>query len=72
MADCVCLQGCPFFNDKMPDNSGMGAIFKKKYCQGDYDKCARYMIFKALGKNKVPENLYPNMHDQAKAVIAKG
>ncbi len=72
MADCECLKGCPFFNDKMPDDSGMGAIFKKKYCLGDFNKCARYMVFKALGKPKVPTNLYPNMHDRAKDIIAKG
>ncbi|MEW6708868.1 MAG: hypothetical protein AB1403_03515 [Candidatus Riflebacteria bacterium] len=72
MPDCVCLPGCPFFNDKMPDTEGMGAIYKKKYCQGDFEKCARYMVFKALGKGKAPNNLYPNMIDQAKAIIAKG
>ncbi|MFZ5949105.1 MAG: hypothetical protein ACOYXC_00250 [Candidatus Rifleibacteriota bacterium] len=72
MPDCVCLPGCPFFNDKMPDNEGMGAIYKKKYCQGEFEKCARYMVFKALGKGRSPNSLYPNMIDQAKAIIAKG
>ncbi len=72
MPDCVCLPGCPFFNDKMPDTEGMGAIYKKKYCQGEFEKCARHMVFKALGKAKVPANLYPNMVEQAKTIIAKG
>ena len=70
MANCECLGGCPFFNDKMPDDEGMGAIYKKKYCQGDYSACARYVIFKKLGKAAVPVNLYPNMIDKAKEIIA--
>jgi hypothetical protein len=70
MADCECLAGCLFFNDKMPDDSGMGAIFKRKYCQGNNSDCARYMVFKKLGKSAVPNNLYPNMHDRAEKIIA--
>jgi len=70
MAECECLKGCPFFNDKMPDNDGLGAIIKKKYCLGDNTGCARYMVFKKLGKPAVPANLYPNMADQAKGIIA--
>ncbi len=29
MADCECLKGCIFFNDKMKDTEGLGAMFKK-------------------------------------------
>ena len=29
MADCELLKGCLFFNDKMPEDSGMGSIYKK-------------------------------------------
>lgn len=72
MSECECLVGCPFFNDKMPENDGMGAIYKKKYCLGDNSKCARYMVFKKLGKGKSPDNLYPNMIDKANEIIKKG
>ena len=44
MTNCECLDGCPFFNDKMSDASGLGAIFKKKCCLGDNAQCARYLI----------------------------
>jgi hypothetical protein len=70
MADCECLKGCIFFNDKMKDTEGLGAIYKKKYCLGDSTQCARYMVFKKLGKPNVPATLYPNMQDRAKALIA--
>jgi hypothetical protein len=29
MADCECLPGCLFFNDKMADSTGLGKIYKK-------------------------------------------
>ena len=70
MANCECLAGCPFFNDKMPDTEGLGAMIKKKYCQGDNSNSARYMIFKKLGKAAVPANLYPNMQDRANEILA--
>jgi hypothetical protein len=70
MADCECLGGCPFFNDKMKDNDGLAWIYKRRYCQGDNTKCARYMVFSKLGKPAVPANLYPNMFEQAQAILA--
>lgn len=70
MADCECLKGCPFFNDKMKDTEGLGAIYKEKYCLNDNLKCARYMIFKKLGKSSVPIDLFPNMHDRAKNILS--
>jgi hypothetical protein len=72
MAECSLLKGCLFFNDKMPDTSGLGSMFKGRYCLGDNSKCARHMIVKSLGREKVPTNLYPNMLDQAQAIMARG
>jgi hypothetical protein len=70
MADCELLKGCLFFNDKMAPEKGVGAIFKQSYCLGDSGECARYRVAKALGREKVPQNLYPNMHERAAALIA--
>jgi hypothetical protein len=70
MADCELLAGCLFFNDKMKDTEGLGAIYKRNYCLGENSKCARYMVFKKLGKPAVPINLYPNMMDQANRIIS--
>jgi len=69
MAQCECLQGCPFFNDKMKDSDGLANMYKKKYCLADNSVCARYMIFKKMGKAAVPETLYPNMVDKARQII---
>lgn len=70
MADCVCLAGCPFFNDKMTDKNGLAAMYKRMYCQGDYTKCARFKVNEALGRENVPLDLYPNMHDRAENLIS--
>ena len=72
MADCELLKGCLFFNDKMSMEEGLGAIYKKNYCQGDNSKCARYMIANKLGREKVPIDLYPNMYDRASKIITEG
>lgn len=69
MPDCECIVGCPFFNDKMKDQQGIAAMYKTMFCQDDYLKCARYMVFKKLGKSNVPADLYPNMIDRAKKLI---
>jgi hypothetical protein len=71
MTDCPLLTGCLFFNDKMPDTSGLGAMYKKKYCQGDNSQCDMHMIVKSVGREKVPTNLYPNMLDRAQTIIAQ-
>ena len=72
MADCKLLSGCIFFNDKMSNKPGTAEIFKKKYCKGDNSECARFMVFKALGRQKVPSNLYPNQIDRVQEIIAAG
>lgn len=71
MPQCECLPRCPFFNDQMPDTSGLGAIYKKKYCLENSTTCARYMIFKRLGASSVPRTLYPNMFDQARQIVGR-
>lgn len=70
MADCVCLSGCIFFNDKMQNMPSMAHIYKDRYCRGDNTECARYMVFKALGRENVPADLYPNDVARARDIIA--
>ncbi|MCF7886154.1 MAG: hypothetical protein K9M80_06645 [Candidatus Marinimicrobia bacterium] len=70
MSECECLEGCPFFNDKMANMPGTAEMYKKKYCKGDFDNCARHMIFEKLGKPAVPGDLFPNNQDRAKRIIS--
>jgi hypothetical protein len=72
MAECVCLSGCPFFNDRMKGLEAVKDSMKKRYCLGDSSNCARYMIFKSLGKEKVPADLVPNQTERAMEIIRAG
>ena len=72
MTDCECINSCPFINDRMANEPGTAEGLKREYCQGDYTTCARFMVFKALGKPKVPVDMFPSQVDRAKKVIAAG
>lgn len=69
MATCEKLEKCPFYQGKMSMDSGLGSMYKKKYCEGDKTACARYMVATTVGPDYVTMNLYPNMVDKAKAII---
>lgn len=72
MADCECIQGCPFFNGRMAITmSAIVESMKKKYCQGSNADCARHMIARTLGKEHVPTDLIPNQVDRAKGILAQ-
>ena len=60
MPDCECLPGCPFFNDRMPMDASLAALFKRKFCLGENGQCARHMVFRRLGRDAVPADLYPH------------
>ncbi len=66
---CEKLAGCPFFNDKMSGSSATAAMLKQKYCQGDKTACARYIVSAALGKDKVPADLYPHQAERLHALL---
>jgi hypothetical protein len=69
MADCEKIQGCLFFNDKLADAPALADMMKQKYCKGDNSKCARYIVCIALGKENVPDNLFPSMLDRAEQIL---
>ena len=72
MAECEVLSACIFFNDKMANMPGTAAGYKRQFCRGDNAKCARHMVLQALGKPKVPTDLFPNQESRARKIIAEG
>ena len=67
--DCELLPTCLFFNDKMAEMPVSVEVLKRRYCQHENKSCARYMIFKALGRAHVPSNLFPTNIERAKAIL---
>lgn len=70
MPDCICIPKCPFFNDKMANRPATANLMKEKYCKGHFNECARYVIFKQLGREFVPADLFPSQSDRAKEILS--
>lgn len=66
---CENLQNCPFYNDQMSMEKGLGLLYKKRFCEGDKTLCARYNVGSTIGKQYVPADLYPNMFERAEKII---
>ncbi len=69
MAQCEKLEKCPFYQGKMSMESGLGAMYKRKYCEGNKLECARYRVATTLGPEFVTDKLYPNMDKIADKLI---
>jgi hypothetical protein len=69
MADCECLGGCDFFNDRMKSKPATADLMKRRYCKSDNSDCARYMVRQSLGKTSVPADLYPNQLERARILV---
>ncbi|GFO66165.1 hypothetical protein M1B72_01125 [Geomonas paludis] len=72
MPDCELLSGCIFFNDRMANMPSTSNVFKMMYCNDNFEGCARYIVRKELGKDAVPEDLFPNQGDRAREILGKG
>lgn len=70
MKDCEMLEKCIFFNNKMANMPSTAEVIKLRYCKGESAECARFMVCKALGREKVPAELFPNQVDMAGKIIA--
>jgi len=55
----------------MANMPGTAEIYKKKYCAGEYADCARYLVFKAIGREHVPKDLFPNQQEKVQKIIDK-
>ena len=71
MEECERLATCPFFNDKMANMPTTAENLKKRYCRGNFSDCARYIVMKKLGKEKVPADLFPHQVERAQEIIKK-
>ena len=60
MSTCDLFDSCFFFNEQLVDMPQTTEYLKEKYCRRDYRTCARYMINRAYGRDRVPRYLFPN------------
>ena len=71
MQECELIDNCPFYNGQLEGDEEQIKILKEKYCHKTYFKCARFMIFTALGRESVPKELLPHQKDKAYVLIAE-
>lgn len=71
MPHCELLDTCIFFNNQMANMPAVADLMKKRYCQSEFDDCARLRIMQALGRENVPVDLFPNQEDYAEQLISQ-
>jgi hypothetical protein len=70
MITCELQEECQFFQNKIPVMPSTSRVLKTKYCkEGACSACAIYIVFKKLGKEKVPGNLFPNQLDKVREIL---
>lgn len=69
MAECEKAQACLYSNYRLPLNLEESEKYAENYCFGDWDKCARLKLCKAIGKPNVPLDLLPDQHEIADYLI---
>jgi hypothetical protein len=69
VSKCPSFENCPFYNDKMDNKPALANMYKKNYCEGNYDGCARWKVANTLGKQAVPLDLFPNQIDRIDSII---
>lgn len=48
MADCERISNCDFFNDRLKQMPATANMFKRQYCYGNQDNCARNRVLTFL------------------------
>lgn len=67
MGRCDNLADCALFNHRMANMPMVADALKRRFCWGDWDRCARFLVHeRAL---PVPHDLYPEDVDRAARIV---
>jgi hypothetical protein len=66
---CPVLEVCRFFNDIIENVPSISETLKKQYCLGDNSECARFRIFREIGKEHLPDDVFPHEMEKAEKLI---
>lgn len=69
---CELASTCPKFNDPKSDPAEVMAIYRARYCKSRFEECARYRVFVVMGRDAVPDDMYPNDTLRARRIINEG
>jgi len=68
-AVCECFSYCGLFNSGVARLPSTSKSFQEKFCTLNHFSCARYMVYKQLGKDLIPGDLFPNERGRALKLI---
>lgn len=67
--ECPVRPECCFFAKRMALMPASAEIMIKRFCEDDYERCARYRVHQVLSSHGVPDDLYPRDTMRAKLLI---
>lgn len=70
MTECDMLPTCIFYTDRMDDMPATAELMKQQYCLGEFETCARHRVEAKLGRECVPESLFPDDSAFADRIVA--
>ncbi len=71
MEPCEYTAVCPFYAGSLSGRPDVDEM-KQNYCMSNNLRCARFVIYEALGADGVPADLYPDEKTRAYQVISEG
>jgi hypothetical protein len=71
MANCEFYDGCSFLSERLGKMPRIAGLYRMQFCEGNCTSCARYMVYKFVGFESVPRDLYPNQQERADIIIAE-
>jgi hypothetical protein len=69
MRDCEYLNTCLFLKDTLEGMPACSDLYKRTYCKGGYQTCARFVVLQAIGRENVPGDLLPNDSARAQELV---
>ena len=70
MPECEFAEGCDLRGRLFRPSPMLVQEYEGTYCDADRSQCARYMVAREFGSDKVPLDLLPFQIDRAKEAIA--
>ena len=59
MVRCDLFEQCTFIDEHLANMPVTAAVQKVKYCEMNYEYCARFIAARLLGQDKIPDDLFP-------------
>jgi len=69
MPQCELMASCAFLAERASFLPMAARAVMARYCMENHEHCARYMVYKVLGAERVPDQLYPGEIEDAWKLI---